>query len=109
MKKEIEQHSSLVKFISSCFNLMVWLFCSFVILGSSFSIGLGQQVTTATTAAGTAVGTPAGSYPLGGFDNINLFNGKMNFQLPLASVGGRGEANYTVNLNIERDWTIERV
>src|SRR5262245_1613217 len=43
-------------------------------------------------------GAPAGSYPLSGFDNVNLFNGHMNFQLPLMQIGGRGRAGYTMTL-----------
>ena len=51
-------------------------------------------------------GTPAGSYALSDFDNINPYNGALNFQLPLMSIGGRGTAGYKMTLPIERKWRI---
>jgi hypothetical protein len=36
-------------------------------------------------------GSPAGSYE-SSMDTINLFNGHLNFRLPLLTIGGRGEA-----------------
>jgi RHS repeat-associated protein len=54
-------------------------------------------------------GAPAGSYPLSGFDNVNLFNGHMNFQLPLMQIGGRGRAGYTMTLSLERQWQVRTI
>jgi RHS repeat-associated protein len=54
-------------------------------------------------------GAPAGSYALSGFDNINLFNGHMNFRLPLMQIGGRGRAGYTMMLPFEQQWQIQTV
>ena len=45
-----------------------------------------------------APGSPAGSYALSGFDNINLYNGNLNFKLPLLQIGGRGTSGYTMTL-----------
>jgi len=53
-------------------------------------------------------GAPAGSYALSGFDNINLFNGHLNFHLPLLTVNGRGGARSQLTLAIERMWRVER-
>ena len=64
----------------------------------------GTAATDGATPTGMQPGAPAGSYPLSGFDNVNLFNGHMNFSLPLIHMGGRGSAGYTVNLNLERQW-----
>ncbi|HEU4713078.1 MAG TPA: RHS repeat-associated core domain-containing protein [Pyrinomonadaceae bacterium] len=54
-------------------------------------------------------GAPAGSYPLSGFDNVNLFNGHLNFSLPLMQIGGRGSAGYTMMLPIEQRWQVQTV
>ena len=54
-------------------------------------------------------GAPAGSYPLSGFDNVNLFNGNLNFRIPLLHVGGRGSAGYTMMLPIEQHWRVQTV
>jgi RHS repeat-associated protein len=53
-------------------------------------------------------GSPAGSYQLGGFDNINFYNGHLNFSLPLLKVGGRGGAQIPVLLPIEQPWHAEK-
>src|SRR5437588_1772623 len=65
------------------------------------------NATDGSTPAGLTPGAPAGSYGLSGFDNVNLYNGSMNFRLPLVSIGGRGGAGYTMTLPIEQRWTID--
>jgi RHS repeat-associated protein len=64
-----------------------------------------QQDAGATTPS-VAPGAPAGSYALSGFENVNLYNGNLNFRLPLMQVGGRGAAGYTMMLPIETRWQI---
>ena len=54
-------------------------------------------------------GAPAGSYALSEFDNINPYNGSLNFRLPLLSIGGRGGAGYTMTLPLEQKWRINVV
>ncbi|HEX8189454.1 MAG TPA: RHS repeat domain-containing protein, partial [Pyrinomonadaceae bacterium] len=69
------------------------------------------QTTSATdgsTPEGMKPGAPAGSYRLSGFDNVNFFNGNLNFRLPLLGVGGRGSASSSVSLTIERKWGVAR-
>ena len=70
-----------------------------------------QSTTTITdgrTPSGVAPGSPAGSYPLSGFDNVNLFNGNLNFRLPLLSVGGRGSAGYTMMMALNvKSWHVK--
>jgi len=72
-----------------------------------------QTITTSSTDGGTPLaltpGTPAGSYALSGFDNVNLYNGNLNFSLPLLHIGGRGEAGYTMMLPIEQKWRVRHV
>jgi RHS repeat-associated protein len=57
-----------------------------------------SSTTSAMTPAGMSPGSPAGTYALSGFDNVNLFNGNLNFRLPLLTIGGRGAAGYTMTL-----------
>ena len=69
--------------------------------------GVAAQVlkTSATdghTPSGLAPGAPAGSYPLSGFENINPYNGSLNFHFPLVKVGGRGNVGFTNILAIEQ-------
>lgn len=82
------------------------LFCLFSLLLTGTAT---TQTTMPLTQPGNASGSPAGSYALSGFENVNIFNGKLNFHLPLLEVGGRGDAGYTINLNIEASWHINRV
>jgi RHS repeat-associated protein len=70
---------------------------------------LAQPTYDGATPAGMSRGTPAGSYALTGFDNVNLFNGHMNFHLPVLSIGGRGTAKHTLMLPIEQVWTAQIV
>ena len=65
--------------------------------------------TDGTTPMGVKPGSPAGSYALSGFDNVNLYNGNLNFRLPLVSIGGRGSAGHTIMLPIEQHWQVETV
>ena len=58
-----------------------------------------SSTTSAMTPTGMSPGSPAGSYPLSGFDDVNLFNGNLNIRLPLLTVGGRGSAGYTMTLS----------
>ena len=50
------------------------------------------------TPSSIAPGSPAGSYVLSGFDTVNLFNGHLNVQFPIVTIGGRGDAGYTMAL-----------
>jgi hypothetical protein len=64
------------------------------------------SITDGYVPEGLKTGRPAGSFQLTGFDNINYFNGNLNFSLPLLTIGGRGGAGYTINLRIETKWGV---
>jgi RHS repeat-associated protein len=71
--------------------------------------GVSAQTTSVTDGAtplAIAPGAPAGSYALSEFDSINLYNGSLNFRLPLLHIGGRGDAQYAMSLPIEQHWTV---
>lgn len=91
--------STLFRRVSACIALLV---CSVTAIAQSSSPNDGS------TPLALAPGAPAGSYPLSSFENINPFSGGLNFRLPLLSVGGRGQAGYTITQKIERKWTVNR-
>lgn len=66
------------------------------------------SVTDGSTPSALTPGAPAGSYALSGFENVNLFNGNVNFALPLVHVGGRGGTDFTMMLTIEQHWRIRK-
>ncbi len=68
-----------------------------------------QRITDGATPLALSPGSPAGSYSLSGFDNVNLFNGNLSFRLPLLSVGGRGSLQYPLVLPLQRKWTVANV
>jgi RHS repeat-associated protein len=77
------------------------------------TVSVSAQTTTTSatdgmTPSGLAPGSPAGSYALSGSDNVNLFNGNLNFRLPLLGIGGRGSAAYqmTLALNV-KSWHVK--
>jgi YD repeat-containing protein len=45
-----------------------------------------------------APGAPAGSYRLSDIDTVNLFNGHVNVNLPLAGINGRGDAKSAMSM-----------
>src|SRR5947207_490717 len=55
-----------------------------------------QAMTPPGIAAGPIEGSLAGSQ----IDSVNLYNGKLSVHLPLLSIGGRGEAGYTMTLPV---------
>lgn len=92
---------------SRCTPTIRCVFASFfLMLAMAFGV-CGQSAIDASTPAGQAPGAPAGSFALSGFDNVNLFNGKLNFSLPLMRIGGRGEVGYNVSLTVEQHWVSE--
>jgi hypothetical protein len=91
-------------------NASICLLVCFLLL---LFAGYGKaQVTTSSTDGTTpswlTPGAPAGSYALSNFDNVNLFNGSLNFHLPLLSMSGRGKISMQSMLEIERRWSVER-
>jgi RHS repeat-associated protein len=58
------------------------------------------------TPAGLQPGSPSGSFPLSGFDNVNPYSGNLNFSLPILHVGGRGGAGYTMQQLLNTKWTV---
>lgn len=49
---------------------------------------------------------PSSQSNISSYENINLFNGDMNFRIPLASVGGRGSLNNNISLSINQKWEV---
>ena len=58
---------------------------------------------------GIEPGAPAGSYPLSGFDNLNFYNGNLNFSLPFLQISGRGGAQTSLTLPIEQHWRVREI
>jgi len=83
-------------------------FCMSVVLLSLFSSSVTAAPYGLTPSAATP-GAPAGTYSLSGFESVNLYNGNLNFALPLLKVGGRGSLSYTVTLGINEQWRLTNV
>lgn len=79
---------------------------SFVLTISYLGAQTGSSPVDGTTPPALASGQPAGSYPLSGFETVNLFNGSLNFHLPLASLQGRGGLSISSMLTLERHWIV---
>jgi RHS repeat-associated protein len=89
-----------VSIILSAFFLLLFL--------STHSTGQTTQSTTdKMTPSGITPGAPAGSYPLSGMESLNLYNGNLDFRLPLLSLDGRGSAvrNMMLSLNTKK-WRV---
>ena len=67
-----------------------------------------QSVTDGSTPSGIAPGSPAGSYVLGGFDTINLYNGNLDVRLKVLTVAGRGASGMTVGIGLNPEpWVVK--
>ena len=80
-----------------------------VLLLATVTLNVNAQstsVTDGTTPSALQPGAPNGSYSLSGFDNVNLFNGNLNFRVPLAAIGGRGEVSTSIMMPLERKWRV---
>src|SRR5215217_1506548 len=64
-----------------------------------------QGSTDGTTPLGLTPGSPTGSYALSDFDVVNLYNGSVNFRLPIYQIAGRGGAAYGITLQVQKKWT----
>jgi len=94
----------------SCFQLkQVIIAITLIMFSVSYAKAQSFYSTDGTTPMGLKPGTQAGSYALSGFDNVDLYNGNLNFRLPLLSIGGRGSTGHTVMLPIEQKWQVEEV
>lgn len=67
-----------------------------------------RSATDGSTPLALQQGQPAGSFALSGFENVNPYNGNLNFHLPLLGIGGRGSAQMTMMLSIDsKGWQIK--
>lgn len=87
-------------------STLVILITLYLLVLADISIAQTETGTTGLSRVGTNSGKPTGSYQLNDFENINYLNGNLNFSLPLVNIGGRGEAGYTIPLNIEQKWSL---
>jgi hypothetical protein len=90
--------------LKSRVSLITLWFCLFV---SAASAQTTTSVTDGATPPGLAPGAPAGSFALSDFDNINLYNGNLNFSMPLLRIGGRGDVQYAITLRLGAKWRVE--
>src|ERR1043166_2868297 len=67
-----------------------------------------QESTDGATPLALQPGAPSGSYPLSDFDNVNLFNGSLNFSLRLVRIGGRGNTGYPIVLRLDQKWIVSK-
>ncbi len=85
-----------------------WLLL-FLLIGAALPVPAQntQSYTDGYTPTLVQPGAPIGSYALSNVDTANLYNGSLNFTLPLYHVGARGQAGYTMSLKLEQRWTME--
>ena len=101
---------SAIKTLRSPFSMHYQtLFVALLLVGFFATVASAQKrsTTDGTTPLALSPGAPAGAYSLSGFENINPYNGNLNFALPMLRIGGRGETPYTMMLQIERHWRVE--
>jgi RHS repeat-associated protein len=63
---------------------------------------------SASTPPALAGGAPLGVYSPNELEHINYFNGHLSVFVPLRAVDGRGEADLTIGVQVEKRWYVER-
>jgi RHS repeat-associated protein len=96
-----------VRFASQNVSIMVSALLLLLFLSTHSSGQTTQTTTDKMTPSGITPGAPAGSYPLTGLESVNLFNGNLDFHLPLLALEGRGSAvrNMMLSLNTKK-WRV---
>lgn len=54
-----------------------------------------------------AVGNPASSYALSSLEHLNYYTGSVNVDIPILTIGGRGDVSRTITIPIQRAWTVD--
>jgi len=90
------------------YSIVSLLLCVLLPLANLVQAAPSAKATEGFTPAGFARGGAAGSFPLSGFDRINLPNGKLRLSIPVITIGGRGSASVTLYVNIEKHWGVQR-
>lgn len=101
----------MTRYITAVYDVLIsqlkYACCSLLLLALFVISGSAQtRVTDGVTPLGLSPGSPAGSFPLGDFDHINLFNGNLNFRLPMTQSAGRGSVSAPLMLPIEQHWQV---
>ncbi|HEV8187743.1 MAG TPA: hypothetical protein VGP83_08340, partial [Pyrinomonadaceae bacterium] len=81
----------------------------FVCAASTSIISQTTSPTDTTTPLALSPGSPAGSYAVSDFENVNPYNGNLSFHLPLISVGGRGVATSSILGIDSKGWKVKHV
>src|SRR6185369_7304477 len=80
-----------------------------VLLASTVINSQTTYPTDTTTPLALSPGSPAGSYALSDFENVNPYNGNLSFHLPLISIGGRGVATSSILGIDSKGWKVKHV
>src|ERR1041385_3241040 len=90
-----------MRVLRSFFFLLFRASLAYILLSFALINGISQTLPrTATTP-----GSPAGSYSLGDQDSVNVFTGNLSYNLPLLTIGGRGDAQAQLGIVLEQQWT----
>jgi len=92
---------------SHMFRLLSLVF--FVLLASASINSQTTSPTDATTPLPLSPGSPAGSYAVSDFENVNPYNGNLSFHLPLISIGGRGVGTSSILGIDSKGWKVKHV
>src|SRR6266446_5490711 len=90
--------------LSFLFRLIIFLLFAGAATAQTYTTTSSDRLTP----IGLQAGAPAGSYSLSGAENINLYNGNLDFRLPLLQMGGRGSAGHSIVLALNtKGWIVK--
>ncbi|HPT28804.1 MAG TPA: hypothetical protein PLZ95_20450, partial [Bryobacteraceae bacterium] len=69
--------------------------------------GFSRNLTDGLIPPAVAPGAPLSAKQVSDVEHINLYNGNLSVAIPILSVGGRGEAGYTMLARVDAaPWTV---
>ena len=83
---------------------LLWITAIVVLMWPALVSAQTQQ-SSGPTDNGKKSGFLAG-FPLNGLDSVNLYNGRVSFTLPIATIGARGGASYQPTVSISRTFVM---
>ena len=76
---------------------------SLALLSGLYAQTITQNIVDGLTPPAIAPGAPIGVQQITELETINLYNGQLSTAIPLLTVGGRGEASYTMYARVTQD------
>jgi RHS repeat-associated protein len=88
-------------------TLTIGFIFTILVAVSSLAQSVQTNLTKYTTPPSIALDPASGNPQIGDFGSISSYNGRLNYVIPLLNIDGRGDADYTISIDLNRLWTLD--